>query len=339
MTIFIIIGIVIFIFIVLLSISWYGLPNFGKKDNYIPPTEDQINEEAKPFKLGDEKGKTCIICVHGFEGSPFTFKNLAEELYYQGYSVIVPLLPGHGTNIDELLKTDFDDWFKHIENIYTTEYKNYENIYIIGLSLGGLITLKLAEKYCNTNYEPTGIVSIAAPMLFVGYYNGEIILADIRVFFTGIIKYFVKKIKRKKIDNEYDFAPWVGYDDYLSIPGVHSIKIQMAKVRHKLKKIICPSLLIQAMNDKTIPQENLHYVFNKIRSPEKMAYMVQIKNENTTNHILTTHIEVKDRIFYSISKFIENCNSGFIVIDKLKKERHLTRLIRYPLNWIKNKFK
>ena len=39
-----------------------------------------------------------ILLVHGFTGSPASMRPWAEYLNQRGYTVKVPLLPGHGTN-------------------------------------------------------------------------------------------------------------------------------------------------------------------------------------------------------------------------------------------------
>ena len=42
-----------------------------------------------------------ILLVHGFTGSPASMRPWAEYLNQHGYTVTVPLLPGHGTRPED----------------------------------------------------------------------------------------------------------------------------------------------------------------------------------------------------------------------------------------------
>ena len=43
-----------------------------------------------------------VVLVHGYTGSPSSMRPWAEYLNQQGYTVRVPLLPGHGTKPEDL---------------------------------------------------------------------------------------------------------------------------------------------------------------------------------------------------------------------------------------------
>ena len=51
-----------------------------------------------------------VLLVHGFTGSPPSMRPWGEFLHSKGYTVRVPLLPGHGTRVEELNKTKWDEW-------------------------------------------------------------------------------------------------------------------------------------------------------------------------------------------------------------------------------------
>ena len=48
--------------------------------------------------------------LHGFTGNPSSMRGVAEALAAAGYHVELPLLPGHGTTIDDMLTTGWADW-------------------------------------------------------------------------------------------------------------------------------------------------------------------------------------------------------------------------------------
>ena len=50
------------------------------------------------------------LVVHGFTGNPQSMRGLAEALHGAGYAVELPLLPGHGTSVDDMIGTGWADW-------------------------------------------------------------------------------------------------------------------------------------------------------------------------------------------------------------------------------------
>jgi carboxylesterase len=58
-----------------------------------------------------EHGETAgILMLHDLAGTPQVFESLAAKVSKAGYSVDVPLLPGHGTEIEDLIDMTWDDW-------------------------------------------------------------------------------------------------------------------------------------------------------------------------------------------------------------------------------------
>ena len=55
----------------------------------------KIREGAEPFFI--KKGKTGILCVHGFTSSAWDYREFGKYLADKGYTVSAPLIAGHGT--------------------------------------------------------------------------------------------------------------------------------------------------------------------------------------------------------------------------------------------------
>jgi len=297
--------------IVFLLISYWGVGFFPrKKKDYEQPDLNLISEKVRPEELKGSKG-IGILLIHGFEGSPFEMKELGDYLYELGYSINIPLLPGHGTSIDDLVNTSFNDWYFHVEKSYFKLKLDCKKVYAIGISLGGLLAINLAEKH-----KIDGLITISAPVFFNGLYNGKWVMTDFRLFFSGILSLFFRKIKITRKSNS-DICPWEGYENYLAFNCVHSIKINIPVVRKNLYKINSPVCLIHAINDFTIPVENSYYIYQEIHSIEKREFSFYIPNDLSTNHVLTTHTYVKERVFTYILQFIQDCESNF-QLDPIK---------------------
>ena len=48
-------------------------------------------------------GTAGALVVHGFTGSPFSVRGVADAMARSGLDVEAPLLPGHGTVVDDLV--------------------------------------------------------------------------------------------------------------------------------------------------------------------------------------------------------------------------------------------
>lgn len=92
-------------------------------------------------------GDVGVLLIHGFTGVPASMLPWAEYLAAAGFSVRLPLLPGHGTRWQDANRTSFDDWLAAV----TTELQDLGQlcraVVVCGLSMGGTLTLRLAQLY------------------------------------------------------------------------------------------------------------------------------------------------------------------------------------------------
>lgn len=98
---------------------------------------------AEPFR--HDGGPVGVVCCHGFTGSPHSMRPWAEHLAQAGYTVEAPRLPGHGTRWQDLNDTRWQDWYGELERTYLRMLDRCERVYVAGLSMGGTLTLRLAQ--------------------------------------------------------------------------------------------------------------------------------------------------------------------------------------------------
>src|SRR5688500_18634880 len=101
------------------------------------------------------------LVLHGFTGSPVSMRPLAEALAAAGFAVGLPRLPGHGTAVEDMIETGWDDWLTEADRALTAVQARTPGgkAVVVGLSLGGALTAALAEGHP----ELAGIVLINAP--------------------------------------------------------------------------------------------------------------------------------------------------------------------------------
>lgn len=87
-----------------------------------------------------------ILLIHGFMTDPNDFVNLEGDLQKVYDYVCNPLLPGHGEN-GVLKEFTVDATFRCVENNYHELQKKYDEVDVLGFSMGGALATYLAAKY------------------------------------------------------------------------------------------------------------------------------------------------------------------------------------------------
>ncbi len=115
--------------------------------------------DPAPFDF--DGGKNGVLCIHGFTGTPFEMRFLGEQLNQRGLTVVGPALAGHCTSPEELDETGWRDWYAGVEREFDALRRRCDRVAVVGLSLGGALTLHLAR---HRGDDIAAIAALAAPM-------------------------------------------------------------------------------------------------------------------------------------------------------------------------------
>lgn len=226
-----------------------------------------------------EGNDNAVLLIHGFTGSPFELKELAHCLNESGYSVDVPRLPGHGTVIEDMLTTRYQDWLRKVVDAYIDLKSKYKKVFVGGLSMGGTLTLALAEIFGDID----GIFPLAAPI--------KLNRMDLKL--TWLMKYFVKTRPKDPKGNvetvSYDADP---------IPQAWEMNKLMAMVRKNLRRVTAPCLVVYSKKDGTVPYSNAELVYHGISSEKRKLVSLE-----ESGHIITMDVE-KEKVSSSVVEFI-----------------------------------
>jgi len=101
-------------------------------------------------------GDVGVLVLHGFTGNPGSMRALAEACAAAGFHVELPQLAGHGTAMEDMIPTRWADWSADAEKAYQVLSKRAKKIVVMGLSMGGALTLWMAAQHP----EACGIVCV-----------------------------------------------------------------------------------------------------------------------------------------------------------------------------------
>lgn len=198
---------------------------------------------------------TGILLVHGFTGSPASMRPWAEYLNQHGYTVTVPLLPGHGTRPEDLNMVKWQEWPAKVENDLNVLLQSCEKVFICGLSMGGGTVLNVATRYSK---QLAGII-LVNPMIHVKLVPHQ--LAWVISRFQKMRDSVGDDIKRPGI------TEW-GYDSLPAV-GVHQLLKMLSYTRKRLHDVTAPLQLFHSVDDHTLPVSNTEIILAGVGSREK----------------------------------------------------------------------
>lgn len=235
-----------------------------------------------------------VIIIHGLTGSPANMAPLSESLARSGFKVVTPLLPGHGTTLEDLSSKNWQEWQEKVNRTFDDLKNEVDEIFCAGLSLGALLTLNLA---LDPSRQLKRIACIGTPLKL------SPILEKLALPLTHIPP-IRELFKHSKKDWEEGVADKIGRElyqssSYAKIP-VRSIwelqRLQKEVLRH-LPELKIPIILIHSRRDKAAGPFNVD-LFCKTA--------MQIKPEvvwlEKSGHVATLDLE-KDAVAHAIIRF------------------------------------
>jgi len=202
-------------------------------------------------------GRTGALLIHGFTGAPTEMRPLGEYLADKGYTVSGPLLPGHGTSVQDLAGRKWPEWAAAVETAYKELVSRCDQVFVAGLSLGSLLTINLAAEY------PISGIVLFSPAIF---------FANPLMRLSWIANWLPITIPQASpdpdlVDPEADKRIWF----YEAVPGraAHQVNLLNRRVRRLLPTITAPTLVVMSKRDGSLKFESGPYVIQQIASTDK----------------------------------------------------------------------
>lgn len=249
-----------------------------------------LDGKKEYFLQGGKKG---VLLIHGFTGTPGELRLLGERLNNEGYTVKGVLLPGHGTTPEDLETKTLEDWYEATKDEYFNLKKVCTEVSIGGLSMGALLTMKLA-----TEFNIKSAIIMSAPIFLC---DSRSKLLTKKVY--SIVKHFyryVRKYKRdysdigKEYKQSYKVMPLRGVVELLKL-------INMCK-KNVIPNINVPCLIIQSKNEHTVKAISAKYIYDNVKS--KIKKLVWLEN---SGHIITIGKE-REKVFDAVIDFLRGEN-------------------------------
>lgn len=214
----------------------------------------------KPF-FNISKSDVGILVIHGFTSTTSSMVYLAQKFADAGYNVELPPLKGHGTKWDDMNKVTYQDWIKDVENAYAVIKQRSKNIFVCGLSLGGALSLRIAELHP----EIKGLILI----------NNALIFTNPKFWLVPILQYIIPYTKSVGGDIKDKNSVEIAYTK-TSIKAVNQMLKLLKIVKKDIRKIKSPTLIFKSKNDHVVPIKSALYTYKHISS--KIKELVWLEN-------------------------------------------------------------
>lgn len=203
-------------------------------------------------------GEIGVLICHGFMGTPQSVRYLGERFAQLGYTVLAVRLEGHGTDYRDLEKRSHEEWFQSLEQGYKELKKHCSKVFVVGQSMGGALSLKLAYKYP----EIDGVLTINAALRVPAYEYLQQLKQPPRYIDEG--KPDIKNPNVHEIT--YEKAP---------VSAIFELQKVMASIPSLLSSIHSPVLGIYSVDDHVVPPESTEYIIKHIRSSIKEKLVLE----------------------------------------------------------------
>jgi len=196
---------------------------------------------SEPYShLGGPSG---VLVLHGFTGNPSSMRSIAQRAAEAGYSVELPRLPGHGTRVEDMIKTTWADWSTTAVEVFDELAARCERVAVVGLSMGGGLAAHVAEV------RPSVVGCVFINPLVKS--PGTEMLEGIQLMLdegTETFHSIGSDIKREgAAESSYPATP---------LAAVLSLFAGVAAVHENLGLITAPSLLLSSREDHVVTSDN-----------------------------------------------------------------------------------
>lgn len=249
-------------------------------------SESAVDASAFDLIPDDFDGRTSVLCLHGLTGTPYEMRPVAETLVGRGMRCVGPVMAGHSRTVAELRDTPYSAWVRGARVVLSKLKKESERVAVVGMSMGGMVTLALAAENLAD-----AVVVMGTPLRFA---------ANVRLLVPwGKYVYpYLKKTGDIDIQDEQARARHPGLDA-IPLASAHEVLKFQEFLRNKLTKITAPIFVAHGALDRTANPDDARAIFAGVNSGERVLHICR-----RSGHVVSVDFD-RQVLAEAIADFVE----------------------------------
>lgn len=204
-----------------------------------------------------------VLLLHGYNDSPQSMHSVAVAFHARGWTVRVPLLPGHGRSLAAFGASRADQWLEAGRVELDALLATHRDVAVGGLSMGGAISFALAASHP----EVRAVVAFAP---FLRRPMPALLLKAVAVV-AAIGARYVWAGGSHSVKDPVAGASMIAYGR--STPRLLVELDRLVRIaRAALPRVRQPVLVVQSREDNRIPAAAATEAFGLIGSPDKTLH-------------------------------------------------------------------
>ena len=233
---------------------------------------DGIILGAEPLLLSGRR-PGAVLLLHGYNDSPQSVASMAAALHARGWTVRVPLLPGHGRSLPAFARSGADAWLNEARIELAALRATHTELAVGGLSMGGAIAFVLAAEH----------PAVRAVVAFAPYLHAPLPhrVVDALAAVAVLGARYVRSGGKRSIHDPLAGARMIAYRR--STPRLLAQVDHIVRIAFEsLKRVKQPVLLVQSREDNRIPPHAAEEAYAQLGSEDKTLHWVKGRG-----HVLT----------------------------------------------------
>lgn len=208
--------------------------------------------------------KKCFLLIHGYTGSPYEMMYIANGVHEElGWTVRIPRLPGHASFTEDFLETGRRDWKRKVFDEYLDMKSECEEIVVGGLSMGGILSVIVAEKFAVKR------IVLYSPAFLTVFQKYVPVIALLSTFLKKSRKKNPPKEEEEPIKKMLRENYWV-YNFYRQSWEFFKLQFEGRRI---LSRFSGSALVIVSRSDRTVPIAVKNYLDRKMGGTKKFVVL------------------------------------------------------------------
>lgn len=203
-----------------------------------------------------------VLCLHGLTGTPYEVLPVAESLVARGVRARGPWMAGHEGGVATLATTPHEEWVQLALDELAALRAEHERVFLVGVSMGGLVGLRLAQVASLDAMVVIGVPLALAPPI-------PQLLPLIRLFASGRPKRGNSDIREPGAKARH---PGLEAMPFAAVAEL--IELQR-RVVPELERIETPILVAHGRHDRTARPRDASRIFESVASADKELFYLE----------------------------------------------------------------